>query len=104
MQNHLTLEDALKLARSHGFTGDDPNGFVINVFNDAEHYYELWYMTRMQFICRSGGRGSDRYYVAESAVTPGVFRSDEGVRRFNLLPMAGGWKTGYRKGVKQCCT
>lgn len=55
MQYHITLEEALELARSHGFTGDDPNGFVINVFNDAEHYYELWYMTRMQFICRSGG-------------------------------------------------
>lgn len=88
----MTEAKARELARQYGFSEDgDPHGYILYLYNDAEHYDELWHMTRSRSLRRLG---EDDYEIAEGAFTPGNshhHRAD--MSRLKLLPMAGGWKS-----------
>ncbi len=53
----MTEAKARELARQYGFSEDgDPHGYILYLYNDAEHYDELWHMTRSRSLWRWGGR------------------------------------------------
>ena len=88
----MTEAKARELARQYGFSEDgDPHGYILYLYNDAEHYDELWHMTRSRILWRWG---EDDYGIMEGAFTLGNARHySVDMSRLKLLPMAGGWKS-----------
>ena len=93
----MTEAKARELASQYGFSEDgDPHGYILYLYNDAEHYDELWHMTRSRSLWRWG---EDDYGIMEGAFTLGNARHySVDMSRLKLLPMAGGWKSS-----PDCC-